>query len=44
MTNAEYRNFLIQGILDFQTANQLTKEELAKKPIRILERIYNNVK
>ena len=43
MTNAEYRNFLINGILEFQTSNQFSKSELEKKPIRVLEKIFDNV-
>ncbi len=43
MTNKEYREFLINSILEFQTSNQFTKETLEKKPIRVLERIYDNV-
>ena len=43
MTTAEYRRFLIDGILDFQTRNQFTREDLLKKTIRALEIIYDNV-
>lgn len=43
MTNAEYREMLIDGILEYQTKEQFTREELEKKPIRTLERIYDNV-
>ena len=43
MNNAEYRNFLINGIIEFQTDNIFTVEELKTKPIRVLERIYDNV-
>ena len=43
MTNAEYRKMLIDGILKYQTKEQFTREELEKKPIRTLERIYDNV-
>lgn len=43
MTNKDYREMLINGILEFQTRNQFTREELEKKPIRTLERIYDNV-
>ena len=43
MTNAEYRKMLINGILEYQTKEQFTREELEKKPIRTLERIYDNV-
>lgn len=40
MTNAEYRKFLIDGIMEF--SDKFTVEELEKKPIRVLERIYDN--
>lgn len=40
MTKAEYRKFLIDGIMEFSTT--FTVEELEKKPIRVLERIYDN--
>ena len=43
MNNAEYRKMLIDGILGYQTKEQFTREELEKKPIRTLERIYDNV-
>lgn len=43
MTNKEYREMLIDGILDYQTRVQFTREELESKPIRTLERIYDNV-
>ena len=43
MTNTEYRKMLIDGILEYQTKEQFTREELEKKPIRTLERIYDNV-
>ena len=43
MTAKEYREMLINGILDYQTKGQFTREELEKKPIRTLERIYDNV-
>jgi len=43
MTNAEYRTFLINGIIEWQTKMQFSKEELEKKPIRVLERIYDNI-
>ena len=43
MTNEEYRKMLIDGILEWQTKNQFTKEELENKPIRVLERIYDNI-
>lgn len=43
MTNKEYREMLIDGILDYQTHGQFTRAELEKKTIRTLERIYDNV-
>lgn len=43
MTNAEYKNMLIEDILKWQTKNQFTKMELKKKPIRVLEIIYDNI-
>lgn len=43
MTNAEYKEFLINGILEFQTKEQFTIDELRKKSIRVLEKIYDNV-
>lgn len=39
----EYKEFLIESILDFQTSNQHTREELEKKTIRVLEIIYDHV-
>lgn len=43
MTPREYKNFLIDDILDFQTHNQFTREVLEKKSVRTLEIIYDNV-
>ena len=43
MSNTEYRNFLIANILEWQTNNQFTKEELNKMTIRTLERIHDNI-
>lgn len=43
MTNTEYKEMLISNILEWQTRNQFTKEELQKKPIRVLEVIHDNV-
>ena len=37
MTNQEYRQMLIEGILEFQKDNNFTWEVLDKKPIQILE-------
>lgn len=39
----EYKEFLIESILDFQTRNQYTREELEKKTIRVLEIIHDHV-
>ena len=38
MTNVEYREMLINDILEWQTRNQYTREELQKKSIRALEK------
>ena len=43
MTNKEYREMLIKGILDFQSKNQFTREDLESRSIRALEIIYDNV-
>lgn len=43
MTNKEYREFLINGILDFQTNGQFTRGELEGRTIRTLERIFDAV-
>lgn len=43
MTEAVYRQMLIDGILDYQTKGQFTREELQNKSIRTLEIIYDNV-
>lgn len=43
MTNAEYRKMLIDGILEYQTQGQFTREVLEKMSIRALERVYDNV-
>ena len=43
MNNAEYKEMLISNILEWQTNNQFTREELEKKPIRVLERIHDNI-
>ena len=32
-----------KGILKFQTKNQFSREDLEKKSIRLLEKIYDNV-
>lgn len=38
-----YKNFLIDGILDFQRENEFTREMLEKAEIRTLERIYDTI-
>lgn len=43
MTNAEYKQMLIRDILEWQSRNQFTNEELEKKSIRSLEIIHDNV-
>lgn len=43
MTNKEYKEMLIKNILEWQTHNQFTKEELERKTIRTLEIIHDNV-
>lgn len=43
MTTAEYKQMLIEDILEWQTRNQYTREQLQKKSIRALERIYDNI-
>ena len=43
MTNSEYKKMLIDGILEYQTKEQFTREELEKMTLRTLERIYDNV-
>ena len=43
MTMKEYKDFLIDGILEFQKHGQFTKEKLQKKNIQTLERIYDNI-
>lgn len=44
MTNKEYKKMLINNILEWQTKNQFTKEELKKKTVRTLEIIHDNIK
>lgn len=41
MTLKEYKEFLIDGILEF-AGDRFTREELEKKTTRVLERIYDN--
>ena len=43
MTTAEYKQMLINDILEWQTRNQYTREQLQKKSIRALEKIYDNI-
>jgi len=43
MTNKNYKSMLIDGIMEFQTKNQWTRDRLMKKSIRSLEIIYDNV-
>lgn len=43
MSKKEYREFLINGILEFQTKGNLTKETLQKYSIRTLEKIYDHI-
>ena len=43
MDNKEYKEMLISGILEFQTKSQFSREDLKKKSIRTLEKIYDNV-
>lgn len=41
MTQKEYRDFLIEEILEF-AEDRFSREELEKRSIRSLERIYDN--
>ena len=43
MTMQDYKKFLIDNILSWQTANQFTREELEKKSVRALEIIHDNI-
>ena len=43
MTNAEYRQWLIDKILKMQTKNQFVKADLENKSIRTLEIIFDHV-
>lgn len=43
MDYREYKKMLIKGILEFQTKNQFSAEDLKSKNIRLLEKIYDNV-
>lgn len=41
MTTIEYKQFLINGIIEW-AGDRFTREELEKKSIRALERIFDN--
>lgn len=43
MTPQEYRRFLIAGILEMQTTEGWTEEQLRTRSTRALEIIYDNV-
>lgn len=43
MTQKEYKDFLINNILEWQTRGQWTREALEKKTVRVLEIIHDNV-
>ena len=43
MTPAEYRAFLIKGILEMQKTEGHTEESLRQKPTKRLEVIYDTV-
>lgn len=43
MDHRKYKKMLIKGILEFQTKNQFSAEDLKSKSIRVLEIIYDNV-
>lgn len=43
MDNKDYKNMLIENILEWQKNGQFTAEDLAKMSIRALERIHDNV-
>ncbi len=43
MTPAEYRTFLIEGILEFQTTEGWTEDALRHYPTSRLEKIYDTV-
>lgn len=43
MDDRQYKEFLIQNILEWQTQGQFSKDDLEKKSIRVLERIHDNV-
>lgn len=43
MNNQEYREFLINHILEWQKTEKFNREDLAKMSIRALEIIFDNV-
>lgn len=43
MTASEYKAWMIECILEWQTRNQFTRGELEVKRIGALERIFDNV-
>lgn len=43
MTNKEYKEMLINNIMEWQTRNQFARKQLEKKTIRALEIIHDNV-
>lgn len=43
MANKEYKEFLINGILEFQTKGNLTREFLQKMSIGTLEKVYDHI-
>lgn len=42
MKNKNYKDFLIKDILEWQTNNQFTKDDLKELNIRTLERIHDS--
>ena len=44
MTNKEYKQWMIECILQWQSENTFTRESLEKKTTRALEIIFDNVK
>lgn len=43
MTATEYKKMLIDGILEFQKHGQFTREQLQRKNVHALERIYDTI-
>ncbi len=43
MNNQEYKQFLINNILEWQNQQQFKREDLEKMSIRALEIIFDNV-